>query len=755
MRRGLEEKISLMRTRSTLIAGLLLVIVYSLLHAWWVEEHPPIRNDDHFNTEVVLSQHANPHLYPRDLAWSNSEFASNHGFLFIALLQLGEIIFGSYRAAWAGFTLLFLLIYIPGFYGFIYEITAPDSERNGIRVRRAAPLQSIEHIDLKRHWLALILAIGSTMPIYLYVTFANWGITSVYAHVFVTSLCGWIFWGTVKLLRNTFYLTPTRGKRVQWRGTYPPASDSPSLLERGPGGEVIWGLFGLLVSLTIYLNPVNGGGLVGILCAVLLVEALGKRLPWRHWGTFLGGALLGMVPYVVNYAQALAPSITPTQTQIDAAQDIMLNYYANRLYPWVLNERLAPIYLGLVVLTALITLVFFSRREPPRPWTMFFVAVQLGLGYLLIGHPVFLLAVGYWWFRLEAGKVDRWDRLMLVMVTVVNLIAPVTSAISQYLWVERDINLFFTLMFETIRLETYTMLPVYVFIARWIAELIQENPVKGGLLNWIAAVCMLGTIFSIFGANNLVKDDFILMKTYLPIRWGLPIFALGLVWLKRLSRSESIEFGAVLGLSLFAIGFIPAMRPLNWLTIQGWLILGIFLVGLILALSPVSRKHWFQSLPLVIGMVSMVLFPIAGYHKDKPDRNWCDLPNLTKCVDSQDVIAAAEWVQQETPLEAYLFVIGLQPERFQPMAQRSTVHINRSQIYWFQGAAALLDALEIEEQLQGTNPLRADYKGDAYLLAILQDLNADYIVLFGSDYGFDLPIVYENTSVRIYTTHES
>jgi hypothetical protein len=674
--------------RSLLSLSLLLILAYSALHALWVERYPPTLNDDHFHTAIIVSQLEDDTLYPNDLAWSSTVFARNHGFLFLGALQLGETLFDRFQDAWPAYTFVLMLVYLTGFALFVYELTSVP-------------------------WLALTLSFISSMPIYMTVSFSDWGITSVYAHLYVTALAGWALWGLLRFLR-----------------TSPPAW--------------AWGLLGFAISLTIYFNPVNGGGMVGILVALLILEALGGRLHWRYMIAFTAGSLLGASGYVIRYSQTISEVQTATSVEIEAANSFITNLANERLYPWGISQTLMPILVVLVVVSALTSLIFYNRKDAPPWWIILFAAIQLAPGYLLIRHPLFLLALGYWVFH--AARADRWDRFFLAMVAVVNLVAVVSNAMAHFLWLDAGIDGMFTLAYEPIRLLQWVMVPLYVWLARWVAELISDelNP-----LDTLAALCMLAIPLSIFGSDNPIKDDAVFMKAMLPLRWGLPLFAFALVYAARRDLPRWAVPLTWAGFGAAGALFVVSMGAWENLSEYGWMIL-LLLAGV---LQFVYQPRTLQNAGLAAFFAGTILLPIAGYHKDKPDRNWCDLPNLNACVDGDNVIAAGEWFQENTPREAEILVIGIQPERFVSFARRTTLHANYYQVFWFRGPRGLQDAQALAETLQGTNPLRPGYVGDAELLRCLDELEAHYIAVFGDGYTFDLPKLYENESVIVYGTN--
>lgn len=667
-------------------------------------------NDDHFHTETALTQLADPQLYPNDLAWSNRRHVESLGFLFLGALRIGQKLFGSYYDSWPYFTFFFLLVYITGMYTFLYNWLDPAHPR---------------HWEIKRHSIALSLSILSTLPIYMTVTFANWGITSLYAHIFVTIFMGWLFAWLVLALQ-------AKASLWQWLG------------------------LGVITAMTIHLNPVKGSGLVGIFGIALFAELLAGRITWRALAGFIGGATLPLAIFLVNYAGNISP-IASTPQEFEAAQAFLLEVHRGRIYPWGLDGTLA---LGMVIstlATAFITLVLYSRRDPPAVWVVLFAAIQLSWGYALMRHPIFLIALGYWWFHRD--RLDRWDRLLLTVIAAINIGGPVTSAISQYFWEQHNISAAYTLLYENIRLTRFVMLPVYAILARWSYELLTEDDSSIQWLNGWIVLAMFATITGIFGSANVVKDDAVLIKTMLPLRWAMPLLALGLLFMKgKISRAtlhiDQFRLSLSLGIGFFGVIFFSTMRPLLQETsIMGWGILGIGVVWVALlqmlsAPKPytVSQQQW----ALFLFILPTLLAPLAGYHKIKPNQNFCDPPFLDHCVPREDVLAAADWLQTNTDKEAIIFVAGLQPERFQPLARRSTVHVNIYQIYLFQGSGALMQALPRYDALQGTNPLREDYNGDSYLFDTLENWNAEAIMIVGGGYTFDLPILYQQNTVVIY-----
>jgi hypothetical protein len=678
-----------------------LILAYSLCHALWVSDHPPMWNDDHFNTRVTLTQFQNPALYPADLTWSNQRLGRSYGFLFVGLLQFSEQLYGDYLQAAGFWALVFHLVYLSGFYLFFWELL-------GLEGKGLLTL---------RHGLALTLALMSTLPIYMYISFANWGVTSVYAHGFVTIITGWLFY---------LWLRLAKGEGPWWA----------------------WGLFGAVVAMSIYLNPVKGSGLVAFLALMLLGGAIAQPARWPRLAAYLGGVALPLLAFIWNYTQQRAAPPTDPAT-FEAAQQYMIVLNAHRIYPWVLPERAAPFLIAFALLMGLAYVCLHQKWAGERLFYLVTVVSQLTLGYFLMGHPIFLIGLGYWGFRLWQGRVDDWDRQFLLLLCAVNLFGPVLSALTQYLWVEHDLAFAYTFVYEQVRLTRYALLPLYVFLLRWLYELLRD-PGRDGL-RALAALCLFAGAYSIFGSANPVKDHPILMKTLLPIRWALPLFAFALIYLADSGRASPRWLGRAAWGGFLALGggFFVGMSP--WQNLSPWaypiLALGLAL-GAWLWLES-ARPGW-QNGALYGFFVLSLAWPLAGYHQATPDINWCDPPFLNYCSPEAEVRAAGDWFQKNTALDESIFVIGLQPERFISLAERSTVHVNYWQIYNFQGAAALMAALPIGEQLAGTNPLRADYRGDAYLMQTLATLGTDYIIVFGGGYRFDLPIAYESPQAIIY-----
>jgi|GEM_PF-4222010 len=661
-----------------------IMIVYSFLHAWWVAENPPMRNDDHFIADTVLTQLDNATLYPTDLAWSDTTFADNWGIGFVSLLQMGQAITGSYIASFTFYSFWLTLIYLGGFYLWINYITEN-------------PL------------LALTLSIISTLPIYLYISFANWGITSLYGHVFITALSGWYLFGFWKLRDS---------ERSFWQ----------------------WGCFGALLALTVYINPVNGAGLLGILGFILLAETFQKQLLWQNLGGFMVGSIFAILPFLLNYLGDLG--VQDTQADIATANEFMVNFYGERLFPWVWEQGFAIAILGGVALHSLLLLTTdFDQLPRYQRWAG--IALQIGLTYTLIGHPMLLLAFAYWVFH---PQPDTTDKRLLLMLAATHLLGSVAGAIGHTLWIDAQIQGFFTVAFETIRLERWAMVPVYGFIAKWIAELLTDK----NKLSWIAAACMLATILSIFGSNNPVKDHPILMKTLLPMRWVMPLFAISLVWIIKTIPEIPQQLRQMMWISFMAFGLIFAvtMNPVSAIAPQGLLIIGGFILAMVALLPTPERQYE----PIFLGgfFILTIILPVGGYHQNTDNINWCNPPQLVNCATREPIEEAGQWLQNNTSIEARLHIIGLQPERFQPIARRTTLHVNYSQIFWYRGAGALLEALPIADQLVGTQPTQSDYIGDDALLETLESLNTDYIVVINTDYAFDNPIAFENEEVTIY-----
>lgn len=686
-------------SRRVIYISALAVLLYAAFHAWWVYRYPPMLNDDHFHTETALTQLADPQLYPNDLAWSNRRHVESLGFLFLGALQVGQRLFGSYYDSWPYFTFLFLLVYLPGMYSFLYLWLKPSQ-----------PWQ----FDFTRHSIALGLAVLTTLPIYMTVTFANWGITSLYAHVFVTILTGWLFAAVVLGLERDY-------QAGYWAG------------------------LGLALAMSIFLNPVKGGGLVGMISVILVVEVLARRLHWTKLAALLGGAALPTGAFLVNYARNISP-IASTPQEFEAAQAFLLTVHQGRIYPWGLSKGMAFGLLLASAVTALISLLLYTRRDPPQAWIIVFALAQLAWGYALMRHPIFLLAAGYW--CLQRPPLDRWDRLILTWMAAINLGGPIASAVSQYLWEQHNLSAAYTVLYENIRLTRFIMLPIYALLARWAYQLLSQ---RDAVNRW-AVLFMAASLMTIFGSANVVKDDAVLMKTLLPLRWAMPALALGLIVYGRWGRPLKPYQHRVLTILGTGIGglFFGSMSPLDSISTMGVMILLIG-AGLLLWMAWQANRPQMKTTLLPLGFLALtVLTPLAGYHKSKANQNFCDPPFLEHCVPRHDVTDAAEWLQTQTDNGTIIFVAGLQPERLQPLARRSTVHVNIYQIFLFQGPGALMEALPRYEALQGTNPLRADYKGDSYLFDALEKWEAEAIMIVGGRYRFDLPILYQNNSVVIY-----
>jgi len=667
-----------MQTHKSLIMGGVLVLLYAALHAWWVADYPPMRNDDHFNVlGMVLTLFEDSTLYPNDLTWHGAELANTHGFLFLWSTYAAQIAFGSIEESWWFFSFILLLVYLPGFYLFLRVFTPH------------API-------------AWWVSVASTVPIYLHVTFAKWGFASFYAHAFITALSGWAFWGFFVLLQ----------KGYTWR---------------------IWGLFGLVLSLTMYINPVNGGALLGILSFLMIDQARAQPHYWRHWLGFLGGVLLGMIPYI-RYYLSLLPESSPVLNIAaeEEARQYMAAFHAGRLYPWSFTHTEMNLLLLGVVLSAAVLWVYSARLGSRLRWVL--VGVQLLPGFLFTGHLLYVLVAVYRWLR--PPQSDTFDRWLVLFLTGMNLLSLVAAILTQYLWLSAKLDFFYAITYEPIRLLSWTLVPLYVWIARWMGDLMEEkNKIQIGAL-------LIGVILSFFGTSNPIQDESVLMKTLLPIRWGLVFFVL-------LGVAYAVPKRWLhLGMFFLLVGFLGGMQAWDSISLQGVLIGAVLLGGVWVSLRHAPFVAHRNSLLAILAVVYVL--PIAGYHKHKPDLNWCDVPYLNHCVDEKDVLAAAGWLQQHTPKEARIFVAGIQPERFQPLAQRSTLHVNIPYAYWFRGASGLYESLEIEKTLVNTNPLRPDYGGDAALFAALTQLDAPYIAMIGGGYTFDLPIAYENESVIIY-----
>jgi hypothetical protein len=660
-------------------------VLYGGLHAAWVADYPPTRNDDHFNLEIMLTLLEDGSLYPKDLVWHESDFVSRYGPLFMQASLALTTWRGSFADTWPIWTFLLTFLYLTGMSAALWRL-------------------------LGRADLAFLCALLTSLPIYVQVSFAAWGLASFYAHLTVTALAGWALWGLGKILE---------GRRQSW--------------------GALW--LGLFVGLTFYLNPVNAGGLLAVMGLPFWAEKKGRRA----FFFYMGSASLTLLPMLALYVSSGATSETSAPSLAEQARRIMLAYWGTRLFPFGGQAELVWGLCVALIASLPIYLFYLGRANAPRWAHILYLSLHSLPALWLIGVPMVALLPLYGLFQYDPR--DAWDRRLLGMLSASNLGGLVLSALGHTLWIDLGQHAFLTLGYEPIRLLQWALLPTWIYMARWAGAGLRIGNIWGMLL----ALSIGATCLSILGAGNPLKDEGVFLKAFLPSRWGWPLFVAGLAfWLRR--GRPFPQLGAWLGgggFTLLTLLTFASMSPLAGLSLWGGLLGIIFLMiaGNLYyrALSAHYRPH--HALVLVGALTLLIFAPVAGYHRAKPNYNPCALPYLTQCVPEDKIEAMGRWIQANTPREAQLFVLGLQPERFQPLARRSTLHVNRAQLYWWGGAEAFLAALPHEEALSRaySNPEAPNFVDQ------LIRLGADYLVVFGTDSPtFDLPLVYERPYARLY-----
>ena len=527
---------------------------------------------------------------------------------------------------------------------------------------------------------------------------------------------------------------------------------------------------GLAIGSSVYLlHATTALGVIELVGAVALIQALRKKLPW--WAVII--FTLTAVPFLVLRTFA-GSNIQPNFTE----ENLPFIQEATRSWGIVFPWRTAPFWdtlsyknilpfsetfksiLMLLFFGAYTGLTLFSLRkiwrDQPVYWQYVLIAVQMVLCLLFVNlGTVPALILIYFMARIKAQAVDEMDRLLLIFLSIAVLLGPFQQLVVYILWQITSIPTLYPVIGEVSRFSWLAYLPLYALAGRAILSL--TVPITDRWLRYF----MMSVLGLLVLWNQQEIGIAMLNLNLLKINYPQALLILLSLWLylypipqpkrffSRLLAPLVIVSGAC-GLIFFYFEFISPSAT--------------FLIGLTAALI-LRLPQWMQSSSATRywGIALVTAFLAFGISLPLKNKHGGDLYLIeifvTRTTDLQDrrppdyysrpgYLEAAEWIKNNTPTTSLIHNAYFEAH-LRYFAQRAMLPGTLDLIH---PVYAGLDPIDLDDQHQ-------KLKDPAARMQVLAEQQVDYILapiddIFEAEtingIWYEPVEVYRNAGARVY-----
>jgi hypothetical protein len=485
----------------------------------------------------------------------------------------------------------------------------------------------------------------------------------------------------------------------------------------------------------------------------LLVIAF-RSSPGRLVGLLAAGglaALVGVLPVMINLVRSTARVVeSGTNPEFALFYRVMherlltlfplpastLNFFGH-----LVVAREQKMLLAVYGVAMLACLGFYYGRQKQVGWEtavnelfLPLLWLQLPLAYLLTEfrfHTLILYLLVYTLF-LVGKEADRWDWLLLgVMILAVNYSLLVVY-LMDWLWWRFELWPLTSWVGEQMRVARFVYLPLYLFMARFLAHLAANFPdgwPKTGLLVTLAVLPLLPVTGVAFTAAVFCTALLLQQRSQRGARypWWLPL-VMEVVALTAVAHTLFTIFGIDARVAVYLTAVYGVVRFMSQVmrdpTVTGRSIAGSAVGVLLLLTAMISLQ------PLSLSVIQAVPQQIAriGTVELSPQR--------------QQQLELYQWAREQTGQDTLFYTSSLE---FRFAAERSITHA------WKDLGLAYYSRVHFIPFYERYYRLQAAYENEALLLEAAGEYAVDYIIVeYTKHLVLNLPVAFQNQAYTVY-----